>query len=269
MEWKAHPISLRLLSPMHIGWRKSGNLQQTRPYVTGRVLWGALTEKLTRHNGKTNYQEVGEKVDEQLAFTYFFPSARSDSVELWPWGNEWDKFAWAYLGSHVSTALADGHSAEEGSLHETEFISPRTCDGSQVYLVGYIFAKRDYHEWQNVLSKLQFGGERGYGWGRIDQQQRGSDDSTEQENCFGMYKFIKGYDRPVLEALSSDAVTLAHTICGKDDAVGEIEPVVGRITGLEGFGHSFSVAEICLKPGKAVAAGARFSIEPKGLWKAI
>ena len=48
MTWRAFEVVLRLRSPMHIGCGKVGNLQRTRPYVTGRVLWGALTMRLTR-----------------------------------------------------------------------------------------------------------------------------------------------------------------------------------------------------------------------------
>ena len=165
MEWKAYQIGFRLISPLHIGWRKSGNLQQTRPYVTGRALWGALTARLTRELRQTNYEEIGTQVDERLAFTYLYPSVESDHVTLWPWGEDWDRFAWTYLGSYVSTALADGRGAEEGSLHETEFISPRARDGKQVYLTGYIFVRDDFGELplSSALSKLQMGGERGYG----------------------------------------------------------------------------------------------------------
>src|SRR5213082_2804295 len=72
MTWTAYRIVFRLLSPMHIGWRKVGNLQQTRPYVLGRSLWGALTARLTRISGSNDYSEIGEQVDQQLAFTYFY-----------------------------------------------------------------------------------------------------------------------------------------------------------------------------------------------------
>jgi hypothetical protein len=41
-------LVLRLRSPLHIGWNKTGNVQRTRSYVTGRNLWGALTMRLTR-----------------------------------------------------------------------------------------------------------------------------------------------------------------------------------------------------------------------------
>ncbi len=184
MTWTAYQVSFRLLSPLHIGWRKLGNLQQTRPYVTGRGLWGALTARLTRELGGSNYQEIGKQIDEQLAFTYFYPSTQpdypptqSDDAFLWPWSDRWDEFSWTFLGSYASTALENARNAEAGSLHETEFIAPYTRNSTSdeesvpVYLVGYIFEQDTCNlSWQRALSKLQLGGERGYGWGRIHRE---------------------------------------------------------------------------------------------------
>ncbi len=70
---------------MHMGWRKLGNLQQTRPYVTGRSLWGAFTARLTREFGQNSYEKVGDQVDHDLAFTYFYPSVNEEKVKVWPW----------------------------------------------------------------------------------------------------------------------------------------------------------------------------------------
>jgi hypothetical protein len=275
MKWTAQQICFRLLSPLHIGWRKSGNLQQTRPYVTGRALWGALTARLTREAGKANYEEVGKWVDERLAFTYFYPSDCPDGIRLWPWQEAWDEFAWTYLGSYVSTSLADGHAAEEGSLHETEFIAPRTRDGKQVYLLGYVFQREDWSELaldlEGALNKLQIGGERGYGWGRLVLCKEDTHRS-EIVRCFQMFDFDKNAnaDRPILKATSDSAKLLAHTSVNGENAVAEIEPLLGRLTDAHGrFGQEHSKVEICWKPEKAVVKGDKFSILPKGIWKKL
>ena len=110
---------------MHMGRTKLGNLQITRPYVHGKSLWGALTARITRDTPSldNNYQEVGQRVSEELAFSYFYPTI-SDEVTLWPWDDA-ERFAWHFLGSYASTALNyNQNSAAEGSLHETEFIAP-------------------------------------------------------------------------------------------------------------------------------------------------
>jgi hypothetical protein len=223
MVWTAYQVTFRLLSPMHIGWRRVGNLQQTRPYVTGRNLWGALTERLVCENGRSNYTETGKQVDEQLAFSYFYPSAACDTVTLWPWGDTWDEFAWAFLDSYASTALEQeqGRSAAEGSLHETEYIAPYTralsarsiAAGTPVYLVGYIFVSGGCQlGWRAALDRLQIGGERGYGWGRLSLK---SCQEVQNRSFFGLYELDCMGDRPLLTATggstgADDPPLLAH-----------------------------------------------------------
>jgi hypothetical protein len=280
MTWTAYQVTFRLLSPLHVGWRKLGNLQQTRPYVTGRSLWGALTARLTREAGGNNYIDIGKEVDKQLAFTYFYPSTRPDDipVRLWPWPEEWDKFAWTFLGSYASTALENARNAEAGSLHETEFIAPyarkATPDGEPipVYLVGYIFEKDNYtikRSWRDrdILNNLQLGGERGYGWGRV--HLRGDCKSVSNGKCFD-YDLLLDGDRPRLKA-PGELRLLAHTRTDTDSAGNRgvaIEPLVGRETQeATGFGKNHSRAQVCWVPGGKVTENETFQIQPKGIWE--
>ena len=287
MTWTAYPVTLRVLSPIHIGWRKIGNLQQTRPYVTGRSLWGALTARLTRDLGSNNYPHIGDLVDKHLAFTYFYPSIEPGVVTLWPWSEpweQWDQFAWTFLGSYASTALADGRSAEAGSLHETECIAPRTRTGQQVYLVGYVFEQDSQAiglRWQCVLSRLQLGGERSYGWGRV-QLKEACQPITNPE-YYG-FEIILDQERPVLRAKEKGARLLAHTRVStargnssnqnqivRQDREVAIEPLIGRETnGKTGFGGELSKqAEICWVPGGKVGKDEQFQILKRGIWEEL
>jgi len=284
MAWTAYQVTFRLLSPMHIGWRKLGNLQQTRPYVTGRVLWGALTARLTRESRGNDYKGFGEQVDQQLAFTYFYPSTAKDSIEdsLWPWPDKkWDEFAWKFMGSYASTSLANGRNAEDGSLHETEFIAPHTRGDNpqQVYLVGYIFERQGEElPWKENLDKLQFGGERGYGWGRIEPVTR-KPEKVKDGKCFD-YDLDCDHDRPWLIASPENKWLLAHTVAidEPDSQRGAIEPLMGRETGENtGFGNKFSKPQICWIPGGKVnqkekfqiGKEEKFQIGEKGIWKPL
>ena len=266
MTWTAYQVTFRLLSPLHIGWRKLGNLQQTRPYVTGRSLWGAFTARLTREFGSNDYEGVGKQVDQQLAFTYFYPSTQPDNVLLWPWPDQWDEFAWTFLGSYASTALENVRNAEAGSLHETEHIAPYTRTGQQVYLIGYIFEKDNCHlKWQSVLNRLQLGGERGYGWGRVSS--KGKPRQVSNNECFA-YKLIPNSARPLLSAQKATRL-LAHMIVKDDKEVRgvNVEPLVGRETrNSAAFGKEHSSAEICWLPGGNVNKAETFQIQQKGLW---
>lgn len=265
--WTPYLVTFKLLTPMHIGWRKTGNLQQTRPYVTGRALWGALTANLVHNNGGNDYQNMGKEVDKQLAFTYFYPSTKKDTVACYPWDNI-DEFSWKFLGSYASTALQYGHGAEDGSLHETEFISPVTRDDEPVYIVGYIFEREKCSlKWKDVLNKFQLGGERGYGWGRVSS----NNDPLKADKIFGLTIEVDSQkDRPVL-IIPEDRSVLDHTFAENIDCKGIIEPLVGRETDtkMANFGKYCSTAQICWSPGARVNEEIKIEIYHKGLWHRI
>ena len=263
MAWIPYKITFRLLSPLHIGWKKTGNLHQTRPYVTGNTLWGALTARLVRDLGNNNYQDIGTKVDDELRFTYFYPTAAKDDVKIWPWDN-FDEFSWQFLSSYASTALS-GKTAEEGTLHETEYISPKTRNDNQVYLIGYIIEKDGCDlNWREALNRLQLGGERGYGWGRV----KLVDDMPKKSDCcFNSYTFDGTRDTPRI-TVKKDEPILAHSLANGLDCKGTIEPLVGRETNeSRGFGGMISKAKICWMPGSIVKKGHEFEISSRGIWK--
>ncbi|RJQ30101.1 MAG: CRISPR-associated protein [Peptococcaceae bacterium] len=293
MYWSAYLVLFRLLSPLHAGWRKVGNLQQTRTYLPGRNLRGALAARLTRDFGeKRDYQETEEKIDELLRFTYFYPVAPTDIQNLyseftagtnlkntellWPWEDP-EKFAWLFLDSYAGTAISDQRTAEEGTLHETEFISHCTKEGKQVGLIGYIFARNDCAlPWKEVLSRLQVGGERTYGWGRLALWGREPEKLKVEEGkikCFGCTVYAgeskdNTYPGGPVFSLEKEQPLLAHAKAETVECRGAIEPVVGRTT-KDGafFGREISMAEICWVPGSKVKQAAKFCLLKEGLWK--
>jgi hypothetical protein len=146
MTWQVHRLVFRLRSHMHIGCGKVGNLQRTRPYITGRVLWGALTMRLTRDkaNGVGSasdskiYQEEGKKVHDTLAYTYFYPATQAgDDYQIaWPW-NDQASFRRRFLSSYSGTALTyPQQSAATGMLNEPWIQMSRFC-----WLVIYLKKK--------------------------------------------------------------------------------------------------------------------------------
>jgi len=282
MTWHMYQVVFRLRSPLHIGCGKVGNLQRTRLYVTGRVLWGALTMRLTRDEASgrgpatdsRDYQHVGSRVHQSLAFTYFFPTtSKEGKMDLWPWENG---FRSRFLSTYASTALTyPQQSADEGTLHEVECIVPHTLDtGSAVYLAGYIFEREDAPPWKAALHRLQLGGERGYGWGRVEPLRK--PDTLDNNSLFGgQYTVEENTWPPVLKS-GKDAPLLAHALAadfGPHKAVsavdGQIEPLVGReVDPSSGrFGVQLSQARICYAPGAQVTQEASFAIGPYGIWQ--
>jgi hypothetical protein len=235
--WYCTRVVLRLLSPMHIGWRVFGNVKSTRPYLPGRALWGGLTARITRDFPNLgDYEAVGQKVQTELAFSYFYPSLSGETVTHWPFGNDWWEFSSRFLGSYASTALADGRSKEDGSLHETEYLCPMVEGAGQVYLLGYVFERESSAlPWRDVLGHAQFGGERGYGWGRV------SVCHLSEPQDISKPALSLGGERPVVYWLPG-AAALAHVRAGKGLKVdGSIEPLSGRVTdprrGIPGVEH--------------------------------
>lgn len=321
MSWQAYRVAFRLVSPLHVGWGKVGNLQRTRPYLTGRTLWGALTAHLTRLEAAdqsrpadaTEYQKVGQRLHQHLSFTYFFPAvklkpgAHPDLPSNWlviddfwvctPVAND-ELSGHLFLDSYASTALNyEWMNALEGSLHEVEMIRPRTRPlvhtclkglaadesaddlGAPVYLLGYFFVNENaLDDWDAALHRLQLGGERGYGWGRMELVGKPS----QANDAFGCELALKE-KHPTVTILSGK-VLLAHALAFdfKDEenrrkivrravsrVAGIVEPLVGRETRADGcFGVHVSEARICWMPGSGVTAETTVQIGPYGIWQA-
>ncbi len=312
--WIAYEVAFQLLAPLHIGWRKVGNLMQTRPYVTAKNIWGALTARLARDRAEgqgrkanpQDYRRVGEEVGESLAFTYLFPALAPDPLEaLYPvqagdgpvFGRgrlSVELFDYLLLDTCSSTALDDKrYAAEEGSLHEVEMIRPRTRPldgtslggqygadadalGASTYLVGYVLVRDGGPRgWLDAWERLQIGGERRYGWGRVSLARCVL---TTSERLFGLFHLVEPIvDRPILLA-GAEGPALAHTLAAEfDDArplasvAGTVEPLVGRETRLDekpGFGAIPSQPRICWTPGATIPRGARIAIGHYGIWEA-
>ncbi|NJR61014.1 MAG: hypothetical protein HC769_20600 [Cyanobacteria bacterium CRU_2_1] len=281
MTWKAYRVVFKLKAPMHVGCGKVGNVQRTRPYVTGRVFWGALTMRLTRDatsgsaTNSNQYKTFGDQVNSHLAFTYFYPTIaklkenHSEGYEIaFPWDNE-SQFRRRFLSSYASTALVyPQQAADEGLLHEVEFLSPRTLDeGKQVYLIGYVFEKEGSTlQWQDACQRLQMGGERGYGWGDVKCVEI---KSLENHDLFEeQVTFNGGGDSPIIQAER----LLAHASSTGITATGEIEPLVGRewrshnTTNRYAGQHVEKFGDICWIPGSVVERSLDFVIRDFGIW---
>ena len=200
MAWHSYQLTYRLLSPLHIGYRRLGNIERTRYYVPGRNLWGAMTARLTRacypQPGPAEYLAVGDYVRDHAIASYFYLKLADEGPYYprleqggWRYGNlPAADFEARFIGSCGSTALtASTWTAEEASLHEIEFIAPQVQTdrplARPVYLQGYLYLDQDRSMAPpslrglddtailRYLVELFVGGERGYGFGRMVQHQ--------------------------------------------------------------------------------------------------
>lgn len=277
MGWQKYTLCFRLLSPMHIGYRKVGNLMQTRGYVPGKILWAALTARLTRDTDNSavgrRYDAIGNAVDQSFRFGYLYPAlpkAVTNTVQsvgdfriYYPW--EDSRFDYRFLGSYAGTALDyEQQASAEGQLREVEFIRPRAralpgeVKASQVYFVGdfYAHAKMDpkLANWREALGRVQLGGERGYGWGRVH---------LESIMDRGII------DAPVIKVKKGEHA-LAHVRVGDAGFLGSVEPLIGwerDNTGSSAKNWRLSLATICYAPGATVVEENIYKIGHYGIWE--
>ncbi len=267
MPWTYYRIIFRLKSPLHVGYRKVGNLMQTRPYVPGKLLWAALTARLVRDAGRgaegRAYREIGRQIREHFRFGYLWPSL-DRKRPCFPW--KCDAFDYLFLGSYASTALNySREAAEEGTLHETEFIAPHTRTDEPVFLVGDLWVKTtlpdDLADWERALGQIRLGGERGYGWGRVRLERLEMERPTNQEQVdrgttTAGHQWEARDDRIVITVPKGSHLT-AHAIAAGDGAVGgltgPVEPLVGWERKEDGrYGLSEKV-RVAYAPGSRVS----------------
>lgn len=268
MGWQRYELVFRLLAPLHVGWRQTGNLKQTRGYAPGKNLWAALTARLTREAGKgadgSAYVEIGRAVQQHFCCGYLYPtlSNAASYKSHYPWEED---FGYLFLDSYVSAALNyPSQSAANGLLHETEFIAPCTRTGEPVYLTGALFVKDnlsdDLRGWKDALSKLQLGGDRNYGWGRVKLIRCQPDDQ---------------YDggEPRVQVARGDLLTAHLNAENAENVTGAVEPLIGwERNNDSGAGANWRLskaATICYAPGSMVDAAATFAIGPYGIWEAV
>jgi hypothetical protein len=103
-------------------------------------------------------------------------------------------------------------------------------------------------DWKKSLDKLQLGGERNYGFGRLEL--RGCPSGA--VNWFGT-EFISDDGRPKVKILKGNVLT-AHT-AARDCRVsyGQVEPFVGRTTTSQAeFGKNIECIGVCWLPGSVL-----------------
>ncbi len=295
MSYAQHRYLLMTLDPTHIGHQKIGNIQRTRHYVPARVLWGALTARLTRDLaarrladvGEGDYITMGELAKQQLAFSYFFPTDENlhpvypayDEQGLKYVGGQNcltpETFAWRYLGSYAATALNyERNAAEDASLHEVEFLSPhsRFDHASQpVYLLGYAIAaagcKPPWPILRTALQEIQIGGERRYGWGRL-RLEKAEECGHGEATLFGqLHCDAKTEARPKV-LTGNNATLFAHATVSGIAACGEIEPLIGRVwEQSKGAGQTVEFTDVCYMPGARLKENRTLEMAATHIWR--
>ena len=272
MTWQRYDLIFRLQSPLHIGFRKVGNLMQTRRYVPGKNLWAALTERLTRMAflapAFRDYEGIGEALRTYFRFGYLYPALKEGERMrvYYPWQDA-RHFDYRFLDSYASTALAGAdHAAAAGALHEVEFIRPYARPLGQelsqpVYLKGVLYVQPAWPSdsplaaWQKALARIQMGGERSYGWGRLR-----------------LVSPLKGEQAPKPEwDVSEGEYARAHVLAPAGAGVeGLVEPLVGWERGDPDQGRYWRLTPrplVAYQPGSKMTQPLHVTLHAWGMWE--
>ncbi|MEW6002894.1 MAG: hypothetical protein AB1638_09650 [Nitrospirota bacterium] len=308
MSWQVYRIVFGAKSPLHIGFHKLGFIQRTRYYITGRNMWGAITANLARttpfkellNKDKLEklYTDVGNKIlNEQVLVSYFFAAIDYSEPLLPCYTDEGlvygsypsEVFERLFIRSFGETAIEPTcNTAEEGSLHETEFISPVIDEDNQqkqVYFVGYIFIKEGAtYEGQTIgfgdgkikindaIEEILVGGERKYGFGRLAVYN--SEEMDDKGSLMFGSKLILNDTKVRLEIEKDRPIPFHLDIETKVQMKGDIEPLVGREWGevttsdgekVIGAGQRITEARICWVPGSILQEPKTLKIGPYGI----
>lgn len=289
MDWKAYRLVYRAMAPIHLGWHTLGYIKLTRYYIPGKNMWGAMTANLTRTygaEGTGDYEKFGDLLRKNILSSYFYPAINMNKPLL-PHFKKCGLFYGAYakenfeklfVSSFGQTAiLPQSNTAEDESLHESEYIAPAIDEEgkcNQVYFVGYLFIRdgASLDDGKNIaledegisiktaIQELFVGGDMKYGWGRL---KLANDPKSEghQTKVFGYELIPKGNGLCI--KIPKDRPLPAHLDIESEIKVkGDIEPLVGRERGtvrdkdgkqISGPGQRISKAKACWVPGSVVA----------------
>lgn len=282
MSWQAYRLLFRVLSPIHIGFERIGNLQLTRPYVLGRNLWAAAAARLVLEGLVAGYEQARSELTSQYCFGYLFPTLSNETVFVPCYRDDGlffgldqrigqQEFEHRFLSSMAHTALNPAsRGAEEGSLHEVEYVLPRARpDGRPTYLTGVLFARAGTSKaWlRSLFDDLQVGGERTYGMGRLRLE---SAEATGKDVFLGFEVDLQ-QDTPIARG---QGPIPAHWLIDGTQAEGpgvkgEIEFLVGRDTRDSGYGMLLTRPAACWCPGSVPDSARSFRILPQGLWEEL
>ena len=151
-------VIYELVSPVRIGHRKVGNLQTTRYYIPGNVLWASAVRRLVGRfgmgsvDGRNAYDYWGDTLKDYIRFSYLFLLDEHGKQLIPEIGNNWKEsterrstIESRYIFSTAGTPLnPETLTVEEGMLHELEWISNiDRVTGCPTTLAGHIDILQD------------------------------------------------------------------------------------------------------------------------------
>ena len=151
-------LTFKQIEPINIGKAGWGVVNETRIFIPGITMWGALTNAYFKKRGKHD-----EHIFEQISCFYpridgkvLYPSYKNGEFYLGDMSES--EFRQKYVKSFTSTAINPiTRNAKDESLHEIDLIYLK-----KIEWVGYINSKKEYLD---EIKKIYIGGDVRYGFG--------------------------------------------------------------------------------------------------------
>ncbi|NLT94281.1 MAG: hypothetical protein GXW85_01915 [Clostridia bacterium] len=253
------------------------------------------------------YKKVGEFLKTAMRFGYFYLWVKKNDSVLIPrytdeglkFGSLKDEeilqneFAKKYITSQASAAIeANSFTAEEGMLHEVEFISPYTLDeGKPVFFRGLLWVAEisddnlsiaDLQEddfiirysnksikFSELAKNLQVGGERKYGFGLLKMEGKPKKEGSNDFISLGYNGTWKEKNGEVYISIREKDPIWSHVKNTSDLKIkGEVELFIGRDWSDKGAGRELNVCGLCWSPGSILLEEKSFKITRDfGLWE--
>lgn len=176
-----YKIQLKQLSSIHIGKKNYGVLAETRLFIPGWTIWGALVNSYGRLNGGSiDAFNEGKELFENITCFYIirntkkvmFPEFYNGKLYLGNMPEE--EFRSKFTYTFTSTAIEpDCIAARDASLHEIEIILPKAKKSTEnIYWVGLVGIENSkeeiFNRFLNKIVELPVGGDTSYGFGKME-----------------------------------------------------------------------------------------------------
>ena len=188
---KWYELTFKPLQPLHIGIGNYGVLSPTRLFITGAVMWGALTAEYGKQQRWDIFNLEEEQKEKQknlfLNISNFYPVVIKDEEKpLLPEYKEGElylgkysekEFRYKFTHTMMSTAISpEKRAAKDEFLHEMEVILPASKDDLKEELLwkGILYIDLEKEKIKEFIKSKSLtifvGGERTYGLGMMELQ---------------------------------------------------------------------------------------------------
>ncbi len=187
---KWYKLVFKQIQPIHIGMGSYGVINETRIFIPGWTMWGALTKAHNLQEGNLSANQ-GLFANISCFFPCFDPEGKEENIlfpqfkngEFYLGDYSEDQFRAKFTDTFMSTAIALlSNTALEESLHELNVILPgakadyaENEKEKQLYWVGII----EIDDIKKIPSKIYIGGDSKYGLGKMVWENKFNNDINE------------------------------------------------------------------------------------------